>query len=561
MKFKKVLSFVICVALSVCAVACGGNGATEVSSAAEEIDNNKLLMTLACFSDIHNQDGILDSSNPMLRPATAAVLEAMKQSGEKIDAVLVGGDFTSDRRVPEENVTTIFNEFKSHVDALNAKLIMVSGNHDYHAGQGSEHVYNSADYYNLTMKNDLGELTGDDGYFEKYNGEDYLLGFHYVVNGFDFIGISPSPADMKVNEGNYVYTSGSLNWLESTLSSIGKEKTVFLLAHFPAATYNSLKSGKGMVTATSERFINICKNYPNLLHLYGHDHSDDTGYIHEDTIERVTVYDTDGNVICGGRSQNKIASLSDQIVWRFTEKNGRYVIQNAENGEYLGTSTNLNVSGSQHMWILSGSAGAFTLKSQSKSQYVYYSTNSGTFSINPNPTYLSLYKKVPAGDGYDFIFADRVEDGGEYVIVVSENNRALLNELSVSNSDRMAAVDVGVTTTEDNGYKLFYIGDGLNGKEPQIGFTSAFVGSMRYYNNSHDGLIGAGTPKIVQALMVYVYPDRIELKMKNYGEKNGGEQELAPYVVPRENAQKPVTAEVVALDPRAFDILIGKRDF
>ena len=84
---------------------------------------------------------------------------------------------------------------------------------------------------------------------------------------------------------------------------------------------------------------------------------------------------------------------------------------------------------------------------------------------------------------------------------------------------------------------------------------------MRYYNNSHDGLIGAGTPKIVQALMVYVYPDRIELKMKNFGERNGGEQELAPYVVPRENAQKPVTAEVIALDPRAFDILLKKRDF
>lgn len=555
---RVLFSLLLCVAVLISAVACTGN--TQNVSSTEEIDNDKLLLTIACLSDIHNQHSLIDSATPHLRPAAVTALTAMKEQEEKVDMVLSLGDFSSDSRVPESNVTTLVNELKSHVDALNAKLLMVSGNHDYHAGQGSEHVYNSADYYNYVMKDSVGELTGDDAYYEKYDGEDYLLGFHYVVNGFDFVGMSLSPADMKVNEAHYTYTAGTLNWLESKLASIGKNKTVFLLAHVPAQSSNSLEDNKGMIPETTDRFVSICKNYPNLLHLYGHDHGRDTAYIYEDTIERVTVYDSNGTVIVGGRSQNRISSLSDQIVWKFTLKNGRYLIQNAENGEYLSVDSNLSPLNTQHYWLLSGTAGAFNLKSMSAGKYVYYSTNSNSFSVNPSATSLSFFKKTPVDGGYEFIFADKVEDGGEYVIMSTEHNRALLNELSISNSERMAAVDVGVTAAENNSYKLFYTGDGLTGKEPQIGFTSTFVGSMRYYSNSFDGMIGDGNPKLIQALMIYVYSDRIVLQMKNYGEKNGGSEVLAPYAVPRENAQTPVTSQAVAIDPRAIDIFTNRKE-
>ena len=62
------------------------------------------------------------------------------------------------------------------------------------------------------------------------------------------------------------------------------------------------------------------------------------------------------------------------------------------------------------------------------------------------------------------------------------------------------------------------------------------MGSMRYYYNTIDpGDMPVETPNIVQALMVYVYPDRVELHMKNYnrsGTINGitVNKNLAPYI-------------------------------
>ena len=62
-------------------------------------------------------------------------------------------------------------------------------------------------------------------------------------------------------------------------------------------------------------------------------------------------------------------------------------------------------------------------------------------------------------------------------------------------------------------------------------FTSVFMGSMRYYNNSIDGWVNENNSKVVQALMVYVYYDRIEFVMKNYGTQDAGSWEIKPYVV------------------------------
>ncbi len=59
---------------------------------------------------------------------------------------------------------------------------------------------------------------------------------------------------------------------------------------------------------------------------------------------------------------------------------------------------------------------------------------------------------------------------------------------------------------------------------------------MRYYYNTIDpGDMPVETPNIVQALMVYVYPDRVVLHMKNYnksGKINGitVNKELAQYI-------------------------------
>ena len=55
-------------------------------------------------------------------------------------------------------------------------------------------------------------------------------------------------------------------------------------------------------------------------------------------------------------------------------------------------------------------------------------------------------------------------------------------------------------------------------KEGEGSFFSAFMGSMRYYYNSIDEGDPTDMPTVVQALMVYVYPDRVVLSMKNYNQ-------------------------------------------
>lgn len=53
------------------------------------------------------------------------------------------------------------------------------------------------------------------------------------------------------------------------------------------------------------------------------------------------------------------------------------------------------------------------------------------------------------------------------------------------------------------------------------GFTCAFMGSMSYYSNNYNPSLTSDSPLVIQALMIYVYSDRVTFQMKNYGEKFG----------------------------------------
>jgi hypothetical protein len=67
------------------------------------------------------------------------------------------------------------------------------------------------------------------------------------------------------------------------------------MAHFPLGDSNNLiKSSKGAKEDSTLRLLDILKDYPNLVYLYGHDHGSDLAYINSETEERVTRYDTDG---------------------------------------------------------------------------------------------------------------------------------------------------------------------------------------------------------------------------------------------------------------------------
>ena len=47
------------------------------------------------------------------------------------------------------------------------------------------------------------------------------------------------------------------------------------------------------------------------------------------------------------------------------------------------------------------------------------------------------------------------------------------------------------------------------------------MGSMSYYSNNYNPSLTSDSPLVIQALMIYVYSDRVTFQMKNYGEKFG----------------------------------------
>ena len=192
--------------------------------------------------------------------------------------------------------------------------------------------------------------------------------------------------------------------------------------------------------------------------------------------------------------------------------------------------------------------------SEANGNYLY-SGSSGRFSANTNycPSY--FYHVTQMDDaGIKAEITSKIIEGEKYVIVVRNNNDqtkyyALTSE--VYNGNRL----VGLLVTRDGNEVILKATDtkavwtiSKYVAEPGTpSFFSAFMGSMRYYYNTIDpGDMPVETPNIVQALMVYVYKDRVELHMKNYnksGTINGitVNKYLVPYISYRE-VKDPATA-------------------
>lgn len=501
--------------------------ALPMASTAEETAE-KPLLTIACLSDLHNQERLITGDKPQLRGTVAATLTRMQEE-ENVDVMLIGGDVTSDSHTSQAKAEDVLKQVQQYTDGLTDKVLWVTGNHDYNAGEGTP-TYNSANYYEWFMKDSVGELADEDAYYEEYQGRSYLLAYHYVIEGFDFIGINTSPEDMAGDKqhSNYVYKDGVFEFLETKLAEIGKDKTVFVMGHFPIAGSHGLNNGKGMLTASGQAMTDIFKGYPNLIYLYGHDHGGDSAYIKETTSQRVTRHDTNGKVIGGGTTTEPVDTvLGDALVWKFIQSGNGYLLQNLATGKYLGVAANLSPVDDPVVWIPAKSGDRFTLQKEG-GKSIHYSTNTLTFS-HGDPSPLTLYEKRIEGDGVIYQAADTIKDGGEYVLVAN-TTRALTNKISPINSERMAAMDVVVTTSGT----IESVEPTQPDNEAEESFITSFVGSMRYYNNKYDGLVGPNDSQIVQALLIYVYPDRIELQMKNYGTKNGGKEIPEPYVITRD---------------------------
>ncbi len=276
------------------------------------------MLTAFCFTDVHNCFAMLEPPYVFRKTATLAIDTLLATTGQ-VDIVLDGGDLMSDYpswttsgHLPYEYFLG-FKELtvKTYAAlAKDGKVMYVAGNHDYAQGEeatdgpGKNGSYNSADFYfSGPMKDTLGELPDSEKHeiVGRHTGEKYLLAFHYVVNGVDFIGLAPDP-DLIWSNQQWAFNQDSMRWLKNKLNEIDPDgiKPIFMVCHYATdqrdARYEDVNQGIHHDSSVVLSLLPVLKGHRNLFYLYGHwtcAHSFHTDY----TVKNVLHYNDKGNVI------------------------------------------------------------------------------------------------------------------------------------------------------------------------------------------------------------------------------------------------------------------------
>lgn len=260
---------------------------------------------------------------------------------------------------------------------------------------------------------------------------------------------------------------------------------------------------------------------------------------------------------------DEISVEGDNIVWqlnqREVEETGLPIdacIQNTATGKYIGEdSSNLNTVDEALTCNIYEENGKVYVKMPNNNRHLHIGSG-GRFSRG-DATALKFFEVIaPTVEHGSYVgtlvkypktgvpYAIAAEKSGKTYLLTNKVYKAGEGDDQRLEGQEVTVNDNTVSFTDDN---LIWT---LKEREPgDPSFFSSFMGSMRYYNNSIEGDVSVSNSKIVQALMVYIYPDRITLKMKNYGESGtfGNitiNKDLAAYTVYREvrNANGALTA-------------------
>lgn len=253
----------------------------------------KKLLTGFCFTDIHNQQSMLDYPTTVRGSLTAATALAVEEFGQA-DIALVGGDNISDYpywnkscALPKKN----FLDLKQKMHACLAgsvkdgRVLYVAGNNDMilgDIGTAENEPYNTTDFYDL-MDEAFGRLPQEECLpltaKEKPN-ERYLGAFHYTVGGIDFIGINIHP-DTAFNSHEGYYSDDTLRWVKAKLDEIDPDgvKLVFVVGHL-SAIYVEMNGelNETMINGDPAVFYDMFKGHRNAFYLYGHLHGENYCY-------------------------------------------------------------------------------------------------------------------------------------------------------------------------------------------------------------------------------------------------------------------------------------------
>lgn len=238
-------------------------------------------------------------------------------------------------------------------------------------------------------------------------------------------------------------------------------------------------------------------------------------------------------------------STLERCIWEFQtatvaeDFTATIYVRSKQDGTYLGfNSYNLTTleMPAKSIFRKTGDNSYYSVLVNGTDRYLF-SSSGGRFSGNTAPAVTYLYKvtaeegdqltltrdALPEPGGTYMMVGQNAKDASTWYAVTSEHysdgnsSQRLIGKQFTTLEDGIPAASITVNAS-DVATSLWIFEDQPEAKEGEGSFFSAFMGSMRYYYNSIDAGDPSDMPTVVQALMVYVYPDRVVLSMKNYNQ-------------------------------------------
>lgn len=294
----------------------------------------KKVLTAFCFTDMHNQQAMLDYPTTLRKSVIQARELAVKEFG-LADIAIVGGDNISDYpywnrscALPKKN----FLDIKSKIDACisssvkDGKVLYVAGNNDMILGDiatEENEPYNTTDFYD-EMNEKFGSLRNNEKFIlrsKQKPNEQYWGAFHYIVNGIDFIGINIDP-NTAYNSHEGYYSNATLVWVKNKLNEIDPSgrKPVFVIGHLSAIYYyNDGELDETMINGNRQLFYDVFKGHKNAFYLYGHVHGERACYKGHTS---GAILHIDENAKPLGANLNEYDSLGKEYAYTFVHMGG-----------------------------------------------------------------------------------------------------------------------------------------------------------------------------------------------------------------------------------------------
>ncbi len=268
---------------------CEGGAEAQVPKADPEYKNTtKPLFKVVTFGDPHVDYGIQSWSTP-IRKSSISSAEFVRDTLGAADIALVAGDMTSNngrntwsKALFDKVQKTMFDTFAKATK--DGKVLFVAGNHENEAGINSDNSWYSGDWSDI-METRNGKFTAELYFNDMGKGTSRFneqLCYRYTVKNMEFIGINTPYRTTRSN--GYIYLK-QVEWVEQQMKSIGKDKTVVLLCHYPL---NYIDTAPGDASgAARNKMVSVLETYPNAIWAYGHIHGDDNQFTWVNTSELV----------------------------------------------------------------------------------------------------------------------------------------------------------------------------------------------------------------------------------------------------------------------------------